>query len=126
MLAKYEAVDEETYQRHLVAFVKSFVVREKRERWINILISKPKRAQRDGYRMINDLDRDKCGGNIYSTLPKLKNKKGIYYEFSGKAIWLPCEDALSIGHGNDAILSIEEGKMAAFFFHEWEEFLCEK
>ncbi len=126
MLAKYEAVDKETYQRHLVAFVRSFVVREKRERWINILISKPERAQRDGYRMINDLDRDKYGGYIYSTLPKLKNKKGIYYEFSDKAIWLPCEDALDIGRGNDAIFSIEEGKLAAFFFHEWDEFLCQK
>ena len=126
MLEKYDTVDAETLQRHLVAFVKSFVVREKRERWINILLKRPDRAQRDGCRMVSDLDTNRCGPGVYSTLPKLKNKKGAYYEFSGKAIWLPCADALDIGHGNDAIFSIEEGTLAAFFFHQWEEFLCEK
>ena len=128
MQAKYNAVDKETYQRHLAAFVKSFVVREKRERWTHILLNKPEKARRDGHNIIGDLDRNLCGLSGISTLAKYKNK-GVYYEFSDKALWLPVEDGLSIGQQFDAIFSIEEGKLAVFFNHEFlmfEEWVCVK
>jgi hypothetical protein len=121
MQAKYEAVDKETCQRHLAAFVKSFVVREKRERWVNILLNKPDKARRDGHNIIGDLDRDRCSFISSNDLAKRKHK-GVYYEFSDKALWLPVEDALSVGQQVDAIFSLEEGRLAIFFNHEFRLF----
>lgn len=121
MQAKYEAVDKKIYQRHLTAFVKSFVVREKRERWTNILLHNPKKARRDGPNIIGDLNRDFCHLMSDDDLAKRKNK-GVYYEFSDEALWLPVEDALSVGQQVDAIFSLEEGRLAIFFNHEFRLF----
>ena len=117
-LAGFEVVDEATRENHLTAFVQSFVVREKKARWIQILNNKPDKARRDGHNIIGDLD------YRWDSMRDLKNlkQKGVYYEFTEKALWLPTEDALSIGQQQDAIFSIEPGKLAVFFFHEFRLF----
>ncbi|HEX9998769.1 MAG TPA: hypothetical protein VGB45_16660 [Abditibacterium sp.] len=128
ILAKYEEVDKETFQSHLSAFAQSFVMKEKKERWMHILLNKPEKARQIGPHIIGDLDKNLCGSSNRDALAKHKGK-GVYYEFSNpqKALWLPIEDALSVGQQFDAIFSIEEGRLAVFFNHEFlffEEWIC--
>lgn len=117
-------VDEADYLRHMSAFVSSFVESRKRERWLFLLTQRPKRIGRDSHKMHSDLDRRTCRRfEIPSELEKIRSP-GVFYEFRDQARWVDAPTALALPYF-DSILSIVPGRLAIFFFHELETWLCE-
>jgi hypothetical protein len=128
ILEKAEVVDEETWHRHIDAFIKNFVVKEKRHRWHHLCLEKPEKAQHESSRMYSDLMWNLCSKSDYETEIDLASRKGkgVFYDFSGEAWWLTPADAFIVGHGYDSIFSFQEGTFAIYFWHELEDILCEK
>ena len=117
--------EDESYQEHMAAFVNSFVLKSRRERWLYQLSKRPKRIYSDSHKLYGDLDRTKCSlVKDESSLSKLRGE-GIYYAFFDEPKVLSVQDALLVGPRNDAIFSLSAGKVAIFFFHEDEILLCQ-
>jgi hypothetical protein len=126
ILEKAEAVEEETWKRHISAFINSFVVKDKRHRWHHLCVEKPKKARRDAHKMYFDLI---CCYNMdHEAESKIieRKSKGVFYDFSGEAWWLSPSDAFAVGQGSDSIFSMEEGKLGIYFWHEFEDLLCRR
>jgi hypothetical protein len=56
----------------------------------------------------------------------MSGQTGVYYDFYDQPRNLTIEQATEISVANDAIFSIKPGKLALFFFHESEIWLCKK
>lgn len=124
LLSTLPVVDEADYLRHMSAFVASFVEARKRERWLYLLTNRPKRIGRDSHKLHSDLDRRTCRRfEHYPELQKIK-APGVFYEFRDEARWVDVTTALSFPY-DDTVLSIVPGRLAIFFFHELETWLCE-
>ena len=117
--------EDESYQEHMASFVNSFVLKARRDRWLYQLAKRPKRIRGDSHKIYGDLDRTKCSlVKDESSLSKLRGE-GIYYEFFDEPKFLSVQNALFIGPRHDAISSLVAGKVAIFFFHEDEIWLCQ-
>jgi hypothetical protein len=115
--------DEETYLRHMTGFVESFVLPARRERWLYLLTERPKRIARDSHKLRNDLDYRRCSTLGGDGDPEI-NQDGVYYEFVEEPRLLSPAEADRIGSGQDAIFSVVPGRLAVFFFHEFQSWLC--
>ncbi len=112
------------YQEHMAGFVNSFVVKSRRDRWLYQLSKRPKNILRDSHKIYDVLDRTKCSLiKDESSLSQLRGD-GIYYEFFDEPKVLSVRNALLIGPFGDAVFSLVVGKVALFFFHENEIWLC--
>lgn len=123
-LSTFPVVEEPDYLRHMSAFVASFVVARKRERWLYLLTQRPKKIGRDSPKLHSDLDRRTC--RRFENHPELQKivPPGVFFEFGDTARWIDAATALSFPY-SDSILSIVPGRLAIFFFHECETWLCE-
>ncbi len=109
----------------MAGFVNSFILKSRRDRWLYQLSKRPKRIYGDSHKIYNDLDRAKCSlVKDESSLSKLRGE-GIYYEFFDEPKVFSVPNALFIGPRHDAIFSLVVGKVAIFFFHEDEIWLCQ-
>lgn len=128
ILEKAEVVDKETWHRHISTFIKHFVVPDKRFRWHHLCVEKPFKASRASYKLYGDLMWNVCSKIDSNTQLELTNRttKGVFYDFSGEAWWLSPTDAFTVGHGHDSIFSFQEGALAIYFFHEFENIVCGK
>jgi hypothetical protein len=126
LLEATPVADEVTYLRHMTAFVEAFVLAARRERWLYLLREKPKRAPRDAHKLRNDLDVRWCTGPWSYGDDLGLTQDGVYYEFFGEPHVLSPAEAESIGTGRDAIYSVVPGRLAVFFFHEFETWLCRR
>jgi hypothetical protein len=125
LLEAAQVVDEATYLRHMTGFAESFVLPTRRERWLYLLKTRPKRIARDSHKLRNDLDYRYCsrlGGGCDPGIMQV----GVYYEFWGEPRFLSASDADYVGFGGDAIFSVVPGRLAAFFFHEIQSWLCRR
>lgn len=117
---------------HLEKFVKSFITKDRSERWLYYLLEKPEK--------IMDLSMSRFYGhrNEKTTeyikredLPKFFGKdfdkvKGVYFdEFDRVAEFMNLSQAIEKGYGREAIFSVKAGELALFFTHEYEFFLCQ-
>lgn len=127
-LDEQEQVDSELWRSHIAAFIQSFVIQIKRDRWRHLCLEKPEKAQRESARMYTDLKREICLRTNCQDVISLEKRqdKGIYYDFQSKAYWLSAADAFHAGHGYESIFSIREGEFCVYFWHEMEEYLCQK
>jgi hypothetical protein len=50
--------------------------------------------------------------------------EGVYYDFFDQPKILSLKDAFLVGENNDGIYSINPGKLAFYFYHECEIWLC--
>lgn len=118
--------------RHLSEFAKSFVEKDWIERWLHFLIEKPEKAFMELVKF--ERHRNKKTTSYFENnfeLEKLLGKdfekvKGIYFDGFDKAEELSLFEAFESGQGKDALFSIQAGRLAIFFFHEGEIFLCNK
>lgn len=115
----------EVYEEHIRAFVASFIEKMRQDRWLYLLLERPKSAFKNSHKLYGDISRKYCvpSDNINSLLPK---QVGVYYDFYFAPCDLTVEDAITISSGNDAIFSIHPGKLAIYFFHESEILLCQR
>lgn len=127
-LDEAEPVDDAVWREHVDAFIQGFVVHIKRDRWRHLCLVKPEKGKSQAFRMYGDLidtHRKRIGFSSEKSLIESK-AKGVYYDFSGQAWWLSAADALHVGHGYESIFSIQEGELCVYFWHEMEEYLCQK
>jgi hypothetical protein len=125
LLEAAPVADEETYLLHMSGFVESFVLPARRERWLHILTRRPKRASRDSHKLRNDLDYSKCSRQDCVIDPEIK-KDGVYHDFHGDPHILSPAAAERVGYGCDAIFSVVPGRLAVYFFHECQSWLCRR
>lgn len=118
--------------KHLSAFAKSFIEKEWIERWLHFLLEKPEKAFMELAKF--ERHRNQRTTNCFqskSELEELFGKdfekvKGIYFDGFEQAKELSLFDAFENGRSKDAFFSIQAGKLAIFFFHEGEIFICRK
>lgn len=128
ILNKAEQVGEDEWKRHISAFIQSFVVQSKRARWRHLCIEKPGKAQTVAAQMYADIMWERCErlDHRAHTALSSRNKMGVFYDFSGSARWLTPTQAMKAGHDRDSIYCIEEDKLALYFYHEMEDYLCKR
>jgi hypothetical protein len=115
--------DEELWQKHVEGFVTAFIVPAKRERWLELLTRRPRRIGRDSHKMHSDLDRRTCC-KFGSVVPPALKGDGLFYGFHDVPRVVSVELAAQLTW-SDAILSLVPGKLALYFFHEGEVWLCQ-
>jgi hypothetical protein len=114
---------------HLTRFIESFIATSRRERALALLVQKPKR-RRDALVVLWDsLDPAYCrrlegeGDSASSLLAKHGNREGVLVTGGGTGR-LTLQDALRLEGSEDAIFSIDPGKLAFWMSHEFDVVEC--
>ncbi|MBL8122611.1 MAG: hypothetical protein JNJ39_00765 [Blastocatellia bacterium] len=124
----------EELKHHLSEFGKAFIDRSHRDRWFHVTQEKPEKASDELGRLlwgVNEKYRRPMDGS--SAFPnslerRFGKKRGVYFD----GIDDPCKvsaveaSTLAAERGNDALFSIDPGKLAIFFFHHGDVVLFEK
>lgn len=113
------------YDEHMTAFVESFVEGNRRDRWLYLLLERPKNVFRNSHKLYNDLNRSQCF-RCKDTNEIALDQRGVYYDFYSAPKNLTLREALLVGADSDGIFSIKPGKIALYFFHESEIWLCKR
>ena len=107
---------------HLQSFVDSFVVSARKDRWKGLFAKRSGKLHRQSHKLYQALDRRYC-----QVEPDPKgfdwNSKGVYFDFCSEPFFKSFNEAWTF-HGFEAILSLIPGKLAFYFFHEGELFVC--
>jgi hypothetical protein len=116
---------------HLEGFVKSFVSREFRNRWLHILLEKPKKAAKELRKFERHLDQRSCRliENASDVMEQiLGTTEGFYLDGLEPPKFTSLREAIDESNEKavDAIFSISPGKQAVFLFHEGWAWICEK
>ena len=117
--------EKELADYHLVSFFKSFMPKQRNERWIYLSKKQSPRAYRDSHKLEHLLDFG-FSKEIDSETVLSKYKTGVFWDFKDKPIIVSPEDAFILSYYQDGIYSIEPGKKAVFFFHEGGIWLFQK
>lgn len=115
--------DEVIWAQHVTGFVGSFIQKSHRDRWLHLLLKRPKQVYSNSHKLHNQLDESRYSPLIDEANLSL-NQTGVYYDFMDEPVMLTLADALLVGRGRNGIFSIEPGKLAIYFFHEDENILC--
>lgn len=110
---------------HLGAFVRSFVVSARRDRWLDLLLNRSDRTYQNSSKLYLALDQRYCK-RVESIGDIEPDRKGVFFGFSGNPTVMTLSEALKIGDGRDSIFSVVPGALAIHFFHEGEIWLCKK
>lgn len=122
LLEACPVADEALWQTHVEGFVAAFITSAKKERWLELLTKRPRRIGRQSHKMHSDLDRRVCQ-NVGWAVPANLAGEGLYYAFAGAPQVAPVELLRELQLG-DAVFSLVPGKLAVYFFHEGEVWLC--
>lgn len=123
ILSAAPLADEEVWTEHFTRFVESFVQKDRSERWLHLLLSRPKQIYSNSHKLHQHLDWSKCS-QLEDTSQLNQKSKGLYYNFINEPMILTVADALIAGPEDDGILSVVPGKLAVYFFHEGNHLLC--
>ena len=130
---KYERVEvhplpcsQEELERHLRAFVRSFVQPNRQQRWLHILVQKPSKAEDRMYRLVQDLDDRYCtelkGADNFplAVAKRIGTKPGAYFDRSGECNKMTAAGAATLASESsmDALLSLIPGKLALYWHHD--------
>jgi hypothetical protein len=123
LLEACPVADEADWLRHAAGFAAAFIAPHKRERWAEMLARRPRRISRHSHQIHADLDRRVC--RPVDELPATVRGSGLFYGFFDAPRVVPAADVAIAAGGEDAVFSLEPGKLALFFFHENEVWLCQ-
>ncbi len=124
MEAKSTSVNPECLP-HLSAFVASFIVSTRRERWLDLLVYRRDKLFQDSSKLASSLNTKYC--HLVRDLQHLSPLvSGVFDNFYDQPYVQNLSQALKLGQGRDAIFSIRPGKLVIVFFHEGEIYLCSK
>jgi hypothetical protein len=115
--------EEADWLRHATGFVTTFVAPDNRQRWAELLTRRPRRIGRDSHKLHSAIDRRCC--RVVTELPAAVRGEGLFYGFFDAPRVVPAERAAVAAGGGDAIFSLIPGKLAVYFFHEGEMWLCQ-
>lgn len=122
VLESCPVADEADWLQHAAGFVAAFVVPAKRERWAELLARRPRRILANAHKLYDALDPRTC--RRVAELPAVVRGAGLFYDFHDAPRVVPAEIAAVVAGGGDAIYSLAPGKLAVYFFHEGEVWLC--
>lgn len=122
--------DEAIAKEHLKSFVLSFVAENRQERWQHLLLHNFKNAYKKSSKLEACLNKSICS----LVRKKWVEEKyeldliGVYYDFKGYGgnLLIKLNEALILGEFEDAIFSIQGGKLGFYFSHENRIWLCQK
>ena len=115
--------DEAAYLEHAISFVRTFVAPERRDRWLHLLVDRPKRAVRDSHKLRSALDGRRCEQSDEREIAGLAGL-GIYHKFSEEPRLMTAAMAVELCVGREGLLFLQPGRLAVYFFHEFEIWLC--
>lgn len=123
-MQKDKPATSEKAQEHLEAFIQSFVDPDRRERWTMFMLKKPEKAAAELHKLPLDPRRTRWlegpERNYSEYLRYAGGRLGIYFTFRTDPVWIAADEAASRADCDfeDAILSIEPGKLAIYFSHD--------
>ena len=119
--------DADTYSAHITAFVNAFVKRERRERWLHLLLSHSKRLYQDSSKLHSDLDRRYCE-EVAEPRGTVNNRLWMFFNFRETSVpmLVKNERAIELGEYHDAIFSHTPGAVAIYFFHDHTALICRR
>ena len=104
--------------------LQSFVVSARKVRWKELFAKRNDKLHRQSHKLYQALDPRFCQ---VDPVPKGFdwNSVGVYFDFRSEPLFKSFNDAWTF-HGFEAILSLIPGKLAFYFFHEGELFVCRR
>ncbi len=123
LLEACPVADEADWLRHVAGFAAAFIAPAKRERWVEMLVRRPRRIGRNSHKLHSDLDRRTC--RRVTELPEVVRGDGLFYQFFDVPRVVPAAGAALAAGRSDAIFSLIPGKLGIYFFHEDEIWLCQ-
>lgn len=110
---------------HLRKFARAFLIPDRRERWADFLVRRPKQIFAKSHTLHGALNRHYC--KLISGIPDIpSDTKGVFYDFFDPPTIRTLDYAIDQSKGSDALFSIHAGKLAYFFFHEDEIWQCRR
>lgn len=110
---------------HLRSFVESFVVSARKERWKELFAKRNHKLHRQSHKLHQALDRRYCQ---VDPVPHGFdwNSMGVYFDFRPEPSLRTFKDVYEewSRYWNDFVFSLIPGKLAFYFFHEGELFVC--
>jgi hypothetical protein len=121
-------VDSAERDQHITQFVYSFVVKNRRDRWLYLLLNPTTATGRNSHKLYGDLDREYCTIVHNATIPSQvnPNRVGIFDTLHGEPRKITLGQIWKFDLYNDNLYLIRPGSLALFFFHESELFVCER
>lgn len=111
---------------HLSMFAKKFIIKNRVDRWLDLLVRRPKKIFEKSSDIFDHLDSSYCKRNDELENVVDQNTLGVFYNFHGEPIVITFKEAVDLGHYKNAIFSIKSGKLAVFFFHEGWNYICNR
>jgi hypothetical protein len=114
-------------EKHLVAFVNAFVRKDRRSRWHFLFEQNSDKAYRNSHKLLNDLAREFVIRD--DALQNVSNpyQQGVFYPIGREEPRVETLDQILKGDPFcDAIFSIDPGRLAIFFFHEFETYVLKR
>ena len=115
--------DPADWGRHAAGFVAAFVVPAKRGRWLELLTRRPRRVGRNSHKLLGDLDRRLCA-SVGEEAPAGLTGDGLFFGFGDAPKVVPAGLAGVVAGGGDGLFSLVPGRLALYFFHEGEVWVC--
>ena len=123
ILEHAQVANDAACSEHFSQFVSSFVKKEYRDRWLHLLLTRPKQIYKNSSKLEAHLDKSKCTAIDETSYPGGESL-GLYYDFSNQPVMILTSSSLVVGENHDGIFSISPGKLAIYFSHEGHNWLC--
>jgi hypothetical protein len=124
--------DLENYVEHLRGFAEAFIDPKYSNRWVHILLERPKKSSMELAKFERQLNSKCCAilksKDLDSLVETVTDKSGCFFDgvSDPQLISLREARARALLEVQDAIFSISPGREAVFFFHEGWGWYCKK
>ena len=120
-----EPCDRPLADEHLKGFANSFVQKNRRARWRQLLDKRGKKLFAESHSLERALDQAYC--QKVDGVDRLDlGAQGVYYDFLDEPRLVKSKDAVEMGVDRDAVFSVVAGRKAVLFSHEGRAWLCQK
>lgn len=107
--------NETAWTEQITEFVNNFVQKDRRERWLYLLLKKSDDIRSDSHKLHGHLERSKCS-SIENASQLNSKAKGIYYDFSNPPVMLTVAEAFAIGPNEDGLFLYCSGRVGRLLF----------
>ena len=111
---------------HLLMFARNFVLKERVDRWEDLLIRRPSGMFGKSSKIFDHLDFNYCKRCDNISDAAKETTSGVYYDFHWEPEVITFRESVEKGDCQNAIFSINPGKLAIFFFHEGWNYICKR
>lgn len=111
---------------HMRSFAESFVLQERKEKWVDLLQTRPENILTLSSKLFNYLDHNFIEQDDSLNNVTAQDTIGVFYDFKSEPKCISFKNAIEEAKDNDAIFSINPGKLAVYFYHEGWNFVCKK